>query len=416
MRPARFTTIFFLIWAFFGVVFAPAPLLAAATADSRAAIDERIAAEERRKQDLERKLQTYRQAIQQLNVRENDTIARIDRYQQDTERARQEIAILELQVNKIQKNITELDAETRKIETQMDEMRARLRRRVVAMAKYGMSETLQVIMSAVNTHEMLDSVHILDKLSQYDQYLIEQLQSKQWEIDLSRKTMENHRDSLKNRSQALGAERQKFTASIKETNTFLSNLRRQKAEAERAAREMEEAQRAVGQTILNLVNQKKNREAEAQKSDPGKKQPPRADYLGSRIAQGRGSMFDWPVRGPISSAFGPRVHPVFKTKSFHSGIDIASTRGTPVKAAAPGEVLFVGWMRGYGQVVIIDHGRDYSTVYAHMSATSVREGAVVKAGSVVGAVGDTGTTTGFHLHFEVRVGSAAKSPLDYLKK
>ncbi|GHS87022.1 peptidase M23 [Synergistales bacterium] len=398
------------------MVFAPAPLLAAATADSRAAIDERIAAEERRKQDLERKLQTYRQAIQQLNVRENDTIARIDRYQQDTERARQEIAILELQVNKIQKNITELDAETRKIETQMDEMRARLRRRVVAMAKYGMSETLQVIMSAVNTHEMLDSVHILDKLSQYDQYLIEQLQSKQWEIDLSRKTMENHRDSLKNRSQALGAERQKFTASIKETNTFLSNLRRQKAEAERAAREMEEAQRAVGQTILNLVNQKKNREAEAQKSDPGKKQPPRADYLGSRIAQGRGSMFDWPVRGPISSAFGPRVHPVFKTKSFHSGIDIASTRGTPVKAAAPGEVLFVGWMRGYGQVVIIDHGRDYSTVYAHMSATSVREGAVVKAGSVVGAVGDTGTTTGFHLHFEVRVGSAAKSPLDYLKK
>lgn len=410
-------TIFLLMGAFLETIFAPALVLAAATStDSQAAIDERIAAEERRKQELERKLQTYRQAIKQMNVRENDTLVRIDRYRQDTERARQEIAILELQVSKIQKNIAALDEETRKVEVQIDEMRVKLRRRVVAMAKYGTSEALQVIMSAANTHEMLDAVHILDKLSQYDQYLIEQLQSKQWEIDLSRKTMENHRDSLRVRSQELGVERQKFTANIKETNTFLDSIRRQKAEAERAAREMENAQRAVGQTILNLMSQKKSRDAEAQKSGSGKNQPPRADYLGSRMAQGRGSMFDWPVRGPVNSAFGPRVHPVFKTKSFHSGIDIASTRGTPVKAAAPGEVLFVGWMRGYGQVVIIDHGRDYSTVYAHMSATSVKEGAIVKAGSVIGAVGDTGTTTGFHLHFEVRVGSTAKAPLEYLKK
>jgi murein DD-endopeptidase MepM/ murein hydrolase activator NlpD len=127
-------------------------------------------------------------------------------------------------------------------------------------------------------------------------------------------------------------------------------------------------------------------------------------------------MFDWPLRGPMSSPFGSRVHPVFKTKSFHSGLDIAAPRGTPIKAAAPGEVLFEGWMRGYGQVIIIDHGRNYSTVYAHMSSTRVKEGTVVNAGTVVGAVGDTGTTTGYHLHFEVRVGSTAKNPLDYLKR
>jgi murein DD-endopeptidase MepM/ murein hydrolase activator NlpD len=73
-------------------------------------------------------------------------------------------------------------------------------------------------------------------------------------------------------------------------------------------------------------------------------------------------------------------------------------------------------MRGYGQVVIIDHGRDYSTVYAHMSSTQVKEGTVVGAGTVIGAVGNTGTTTGYHLHFEVRIGSTAKDPLSYLKR
>ena len=140
------------------------------------------------------------------------------------------------------------------------------------------------------------------------------------------------------------------------------------------------------------------------------------DYLKDRIARGHGSMFDWPVRGPLITQFGQRVHPVFKTKIRHSGIDISAPRGTPVRIAAPGEVLFEGWMRGYGQVVIIDHGHNFSTVYVHLSYTRVKEGEVVGAGTIIGAIGDTETTNGYHLHFEVREGNTAKNPLDYLKR
>jgi murein DD-endopeptidase MepM/ murein hydrolase activator NlpD len=300
-----------------------------------------------------------------------------------------------------------------RLAAQIDDIRARLRQRLIDASKYGDSEALLLILSAESTHEMLDSVYLLEKLSQYDQSLIEQLQSRAWEMELSRKTMEDHSARLEQRMKDLGRERQRFTAAIKETNTVLDDIRRQKSTAERAAKEMEEAQKAVGQTILELMRQRKERDEAAKKSGKGQGS---VDYLAGRMAQGRGSMFDWPLRGKISSSFGTRVHPVFKTKSFHSGMDIASPQGTPVKAAAPGEVLFEGWMRGYGRVVIIDHGRDYSTVYAHMSSAQVREGAIVKAGTVIGAVGDTGTTTGFHLHFEVRVGSTAKNPLDYLKR
>jgi murein DD-endopeptidase MepM/ murein hydrolase activator NlpD len=295
----------------------------------------------------------------------------------------------------------------------IEEIRLRLRRRLTDMAKYGDTEALLLVFSAESTHEMLDSVYLLDKLSQYDQLLIEQMQSKVWEMELSRKTMDEHRARLELRKKALGQEQQRFNVAVKETNTVLDGIRRQKAEAERAARELEEAQKAVGQTILDLMRQRKERDEAARKS--GKSQGS-VDYLAGRMTQGRGSMFDWPLRGRISSPFGTRVHPTFRTKSFHSGMDIAAPQGTPVKAAAPGEVLFEGWMRGYGRVVIIDHGRDYSTVYAHMSSAQVREGAIVKAGSVVGTVGNTGVTTGYHLHFEVRVGSAAKNPLDYLKR
>ena len=142
---------------------------------------------------------------------------------------------------------------------------------------------------------------------------------------------------------------------------------------------------------------------------------PGADYFGNRGIQGRGSMLDWPLRGPLSSPFGQRTHPVFRTGQFHSGIDIAAPKGTPVRAAALGEVLFAGWMPRYGQVIIVDHGRNVSTVYAHLSSTRVKRGQAVKAGAAIGAVGDTGTTTGYHLHFEVREGGTAKNPLHYLR-
>jgi murein DD-endopeptidase MepM/ murein hydrolase activator NlpD len=348
-----------------------------------------------------------------MKVQENSLLVRIDEKRQETERARQEVSLLELQVRKLQDSISAMNMEMARLAAQIEDIRARLRRRLIDASKYGDSEALLLIMSAESTHEMLDSVHLLEKLSQYDQSLIEQLQSRGWEMDLSRKTMEDSRARLERRMRDLGLERQKFTAAIKETNSVLENIRRQKATAEKAAKEMEEAQRAVGQTILELMRQRKERDEAAKRAGKGQGS---VDYLAGRIAQGRGSMFDWPVRGKISSPFGTRVHPVFKTKSFHSGMDIASPQGTPVKAAAPGEVLFEGWMRGYGRVVIIDHGRDYSTVYAHMSSARVREGAIVQAGTVIGTVGDTGTTTGFHLHFEVRVGSTAKNPLDYLKR
>ena len=376
-------------------------------------IDAQIAAEERRRKELDQKLETYRSSIRQMRVKENDMLVRIDRSQQAREQARQEITVLELQIQRLQRSISTLEDEMVDTRNRMSELVSGLKQRIVDMAKYGAAEELLVVLSAESTHEVLDSVYLMKKLAEYDRYLIEQSQRKQREIELSKQTLEDHRDRLKERSRSLEQERQKYNSAISQTNNALSDIRRQKALAERTAREMEEAQAAVGKTITELMRQRRERDEAAKRAGRGTGS---VDYLKDRMAQGRGSMFDWPLRGPLSSSFGQRVHPVFKTRMFHSGIDVSAPRGTPVKTAAPGEVLFEGWMRGYGQVIIIDHGRNFSTVYAHLSSTRVKEGTVVGVGTVIGAVGDTGTTTGYHLHFEVREGSTAKNPLDYLKR
>jgi len=123
--------------------------------------------------------------------------------------------------------------------------------------------------------------------------------------------------------------------------------------------------------------------------------------------------FIWPLRGRITSPYGMRV--LSGRKDFHAGIDIGAPTGTNIVAAESGRVSYAGYMRGYGNVIILSHDGGYSTVYSHNSVNLVKKGQNIKKGSVIGKVGRTGNATGSHLHFEVRLSGKPVNPLDYLK-
>ena len=123
----------------------------------------------------------------------------------------------------------------------------------------------------------------------------------------------------------------------------------------------------------------------------------------------------WPVEGGLSDGFGIRGNPFGGGSSeFHPGQDITAPPGTPVVAAADGTVAQAGWQSGYGQVVVIDHGNGLTTRYGHLSKIEVAVGQELKRGEELGQVGSTGRSTGPHLHYEVRIGDVAVSPLHYL--
>ncbi len=122
-----------------------------------------------------------------------------------------------------------------------------------------------------------------------------------------------------------------------------------------------------------------------------------------------------PLRGRITSGFGWRRDPFTGRRAFHYGVDISAPVGFPVRAAASGIVVYAGWYGGYGNVVIIKHNMGYSTVYGHLSAIVVNPGQVVRKGQVIGAVGNTGRSTGPHLHFEIRKNGRAINPLKFVK-
>ena len=116
----------------------------------------------------------------------------------------------------------------------------------------------------------------------------------------------------------------------------------------------------------------------------------------------------WPVSGPVTSGFGPRWG------RMHEGIDIAVPEGTSVGAAAAGVVIYAGWLGGYGNLVVVDHGGGLSTAYAHNSAFAASVGDSVSQGEVIAYSGNTGNSSGPHVHFEVRVNGSAVDPLGYL--
>lgn len=125
--------------------------------------------------------------------------------------------------------------------------------------------------------------------------------------------------------------------------------------------------------------------------------------------QGKGQKgFIWPVRGKISSEFGPRG------ETFHDGIDISVPEGSPIRAAERGEVMYSDRLRGYGNLIIIRHPRGFASVYAHNRRNRVRKGQKVVQGEVIGEVGSTGRVSGPHLHFEIRKGNVTRDPLYYL--
>ncbi len=174
------------------------------------------------------------------------------------------------------------------------------------------------------------------------------------------------------------------------------------AEADALAAEQTKLEDLIRQRQAAVEAARRAREAAGQAAGNGLSRLPRA---GSGVSP---SGFIWPVQGPVTSGYGPRWG------RMHTGIDVAAPSGTPLRAAKAGEVIYAGWLGGYGNTVLLDHGEGVATLYGHQSRIASTEGQILNQGDVLGFVGTTGHSTGNHLHFEIRVDTKPRNPRPYL--
>ncbi len=140
------------------------------------------------------------------------------------------------------------------------------------------------------------------------------------------------------------------------------------------------------------------------------------DTIGEFVVEAGAKPSIWPCRGRLTSAFGMRKIPYRSGYQFHTGVDIIGSHGSAIWASADGEVIFTGYRGSYGNLVIVDHGYDYETHYAHLSGFAVAAGDFVERGQTIGYMGASGRTTGTHLHYEVHFRGSPINPNNYMKK
>lgn len=379
-------------------------VLLASPAPASSGLDSRIAQEEARMRILEKQISDHQMRAKQMGEKEKGVLGEINSLDQKKKVIEQRIKVIELKLEKVKNTIAGLHAEVRLTEGELGEMTEILENRLVDIYKYGGVAEFNLLLSSASAHEAMEMSYLLHKIALQDEALIREMLLKKDRLLKAAEQMKQQEKELAANTANLTGERKSYREEINKSNAFLDKVRKERSLHEQAARELQQSQKEIQQTVMALM--KKKREEEAR----GTPRAAQYTYLPS------GGQLAWPVQGEITSTFGMRVHPTFKTKIVHTGIDIRAPQGTPVGAAGPGEVLFAGWLRGYGQVIIIDHGNNLSSVYAHLSSMSVREGAAVRKGHTIGAVGNTGVATGAHLHFEVRVGGEARDPIKYLRK
>jgi len=211
----------------------------------------------------------------------------------------------------------------------------------------------------------------------------------------------NEQQSLRDEVTARMAEWQANIDNLEQSNIDIGNeIRSIQAEIARKAA-AEAAKKAAEEAARNAAA-----EAAKQATATPATQPPSA--TGEFVVTTR------PVPGRVSSPFGPRRHPVFGSVATHPGVDMQARSGDPIHAAADGVVISARWINGYGNAVIISHGPEFSTLYAHQSELLVSVGDEVASGDVIGLVGSTGWSTGPHLHFEVRINGTPVDPVPYM--
>lgn len=333
--------------------------------------------------------------------------------QGDIDALDERIALLDEAIDRVKVRLTAAQKTLAVLTGELEVVLARLNRRTtvfearaVAAYKAGPTAYAESILSSDSFTDLVDRTEYYQAALDADAALLDEIELLRTDLEARRAEVEAKEEQIaeakleleRNRDEVAAARARQADdlaakhAVISEKKNLLADIRGQQgrleAEEERLERESQQLQSIIEQAASSTT---------------------------STYTPTGGGQFLWPAGGPITSGYGYRIHPIFGTRLLHAGVDIGAASGSGVVAADEGNVVYVGAMSGYGNVVVVDHGGGLSTLYAHLSAFSVGSGQSVGRGAHIASVGCTGYCTGPHLHFEVRVNGGPVDPLPYLQ-
>ncbi|GAB4414343.1 MAG: peptidoglycan DD-metalloendopeptidase family protein [Thermodesulfovibrionales bacterium] len=340
-------------------------------------------------------METHREKLERAKRREHSVL-------DDLDDVNKRLSATEVELRKQQRRIAQIESEIKKVVADisatkgyLDKQKDWLKRRLRAMQRYGQSGDLLVLLSATDDMAgLMRRWRYLERISIYERRVIEEYAENLMRLNEKEKQLSDLRAELKR-----GEERARLTeASLlekkREKGVLLASVRREKINHEKMLKELQEASKRLLE-IIRKLEEKETYEARDFSALKGK--------------------LPWPANGNIAIPYGSQRDPRFNTPVFRNGIYIKTNDNT-VMAVHGGKVVFADWFKGYGNLVIINHGAGYHTLYANLSETFLKVGDIIKAREVVGRVGDSGILNAPSLYFEVRYKGKPLDPAQWLKR
>ena len=322
---------------------------------------------------------------------------KLNNNQQKLERAKAELQNSTVQYNSLVSDLNTMEARLNASIREFQSIDKAMKERIRQVFKHQRTGMFELILSARSINSLMDTFYFEKLVIQDDYKRLQAVKAKANQIALLKSQVENQKRMVAASIRNINSQKATIQNSIAENKNMIERLQKDKNYYEKTERELAQQSASIQNMIANLT----------QKNSQG----------GSTVKI-TSTGFIKPISGPITSPFGWRIHPIFKSRIFHSGIDIGGPNGGAIQASNDGKVIYSGWYGGYGKCVILDHGvvngQPITTLYAHMSSIAVSNGQMVKKGQTLGREGSTGYSTGPHCHFEVRVNGKPTNPLNYI--
>lgn len=363
-------------------------------------------------EDLTNQLDSIQQQVNQQNAIKSDAETVIGSVSEQLRQIEGQLRQATTELNTITEQRVAVENDITLNERQLAEAQKRLEGREAVFYKRvrdiyinGRLSYLDVVIGSKDFSDFANRLEVLKRIIDSDINLISEIKKERAQIEAHKKKLEEDRAKLVDLEKAALAKQAEIEQKKAERNVVLQKAQNDRAVAMQA---IEELNASSAQISAMLKERQAARAAATAAAAQSAGQGSSYTWV-----QGTGQL-GWPVSGEITSPYGYRVHPIWGTTIYHSGIDIGVDEGTPVHAADSGVIVWSGWMGGYGYAVVIDHGNGLSTLYGHNSELAVDEGQSVSKGQVVAYAGSTGNSTGPHVHFEVRENGDPVDPMGYL--
>ncbi|MCM1074014.1 MAG: peptidoglycan DD-metalloendopeptidase family protein [Bacteroides sp.] len=342
--------------------------------------------------DIEVKKKQTREKINRLKWLESVETNKLYKNQQKLENANANLSSSQNQIRSAQKELDSLQAKLTIASAEYNNLNFILAAHIRSVYKSQRKAFFEILLSSEDINMLVDRLYYQKIILKDDYDKMAAAKAKAQEISRLTYDIQTRKRNLERSVASINSQQAYINKAIDKNKNMINKLKTDRVAYERAEKDLAKQSASIG-SYINKTTAKDN---------------------GVQVASG----FIKPIQGSITSPFGYRVHPIFNSRTFHSGIDIGGPNLGAIKASNSGKVIYSGWYGGYGKVVILEHGmvngKPITTLYAHMNSIAVTNGQRVSKGQTLGYEGTTGYSTGPHCHFEVRVNGQPNNPLNYI--